>query len=150
MKKKILTILPFLFATLFIGCDSYLINGQLDGMWQLHSIERQSPDTLIYNEGDLFYSFQRHSVLIGDYSNPHELVGQMKNEQYISLFDYTDDTITIDEFHRYYKREDQPSDTTRLKRFGIFTKQTIFHIEELTSKRLILQSDSALITLHKY
>ncbi|MBE6292991.1 MAG: hypothetical protein E7091_11395 [Bacteroidales bacterium] len=139
-----------LIMVLATACESYLINGHLDGMWQLQTVERNNPDTTIRNQGDLFYSFQRHTVLIGDYNNPDELVGHLKSEQYVSLFDYTGDSITMGEFHLYYGREDQPYDTTRLKRFGLYNKQTTFHIEELTASRLVLRSDSALITLRKY
>ncbi|MBR5148292.1 MAG: lipocalin-like domain-containing protein [Bacteroidaceae bacterium] len=150
MKRYLTGILTILGIAAFTSCDSYLINGPLDGMWQLQTIERTAPDTLITNEGDLFYSFQRHTVLIGDYNNPNELVGQLKNEQYVSLFTYEGDSITMGEFHLYYKREDQPYDTTRLRRFGLYDTHTTFHIEELTAQRLVLRSDSALLTLRKY
>lgn len=150
MKKHLICILIAIAATSFTACDNYLINGHLDGMWQLQSIERTVPDTIIYNEGDLFYSFQRHTVLIGDYKNANELVGHLKDEQYVSIFQHMGDSITIGEFHLYYKREDQPYDTTRLRRFGLYNSYTTFHIDELTAKHLILRSDSALLTLRKY
>ena len=149
MNRHTRHILALLIAAAFTACDSYLINGDLDGMWQLQTIER-SPDNVIRNEGDLFYSFQRHTILIGDYSNPHELVGHLKDEQYVSLFEHAGDSLMIGEFHLYYKREDQPYDTTRLRRFGIYDKQTTFRIEELDTKHLVLRSDSALLTLCKY
>lgn len=150
MNRYIRNILALLIVASFTACDSYLINGHLDGMWQLQTIERNNPDTIIRNEGDLFYSFQRHTLIIGDYNNPNELVGHLKDEQYVSLFEYERDSLIIGEFHLYYKRENLPYDTTRLKRFGIYDKHTAFHIEELTAKRLVLRSDSALITMRKY
>lgn len=149
MNRHIRIILALIIATSLTACDNYLINGHLDGMWQLQTIER-SPDDIIRNEGDLFYSFQRHTVLIGDYNNPNELVGHLKDEQYVSLFEHVGDSLIIGEFHLYYKRENQPYDTTRLKRFGVYDKQTTFHIEELNAKHLVLRSDSALLTLRKY
>ena len=149
MNRHIRIILALIIATSLTACDNYLINGHLDGMWQLQTIER-SPDNIIRNEGDLFYSFQRHTVLIGDYNNPNELVGHLKDEQYVSLFEHVGDSLIIGEFHLYYKRENQPYDTTRLKRFGVYDKQTTFHIEELNAKHLVLRSDSALLKLHKY
>lgn len=150
MKRHFIHILTLLTIATLTACDSYLINGPLDGMWQLQTIERTAPDTLITNAGDLFYSFQRHTVLMGDYNNPDELPGQLKDEQYVSLFTYEGDRITVGEFHLYYKREEQPYDTTRLRRFGIYNTYTTFHIEELTAQRLVLRSDSALLTLRKY
>lgn len=149
MNRHIRIILALIIATSLTACDNYLINGHLDGMWQLQTIER-SPNDIIRNEGDLFYSFQRHTVLIGDYNNPNELVGHLKDEQYVSLFEHVGDSLIIGEFHLYYKRENQPYDTTRLKRFGVYDKQTTFHIEELNAKHLVLRSDSALLTLRKY
>ena len=51
-----IALLLLLLAT--TSCDSYLINGPLDGMWQLQSIERHTPDTVIQTAGDLFYSLR--------------------------------------------------------------------------------------------
>ena len=150
MKRLPHTIALLLLLLTATSCDSYLINGPLDGMWQLQSIERHTPDTVIQTAGDLFYSFQRHSVLVGDYINSNELAGHLKEEQYISLFTLTDDSLTMHEFHLYYKREHLPYDTTRLKRFGIYDTPVTFHVEELTSRRLVLCSDSARLTLRKY
>ena len=150
MQKRFYNILALSIGIAFTACDSYLINGDLDGIWQLQTIERHNPDTIIRNEGDLFYSFQRHTILIGDYNNPDGPVGQLKSEQYDCLFERIGDSIMMEEFQLYYKRENHPYDTTRLKRFGIYDKKSIFHIEELNSKRLILRSDSATITLRKY
>ena len=150
MKRHFIHILTLLAIATLTACDSYLINGPLDGMWQLQSIERHTPNTVIQTAGDLFYSFQRHSVLVGDYINPNELAGHLKEEQYISLFTLADDSLTMHEFHLYYKREHLPYDTTRLKRFGIYDTPVTFHVEELTSQRLVLCSDSARLTLRKY
>lgn len=150
MQRRIYNILAFTIIIAFTACDSYLINGELDGIWQLQTIERNNPDTIISNEGDLFYSFQRHTILIGDYNNPNENVGQLKSEQYDCLFERIGDIIMMEEFQLYYQREDQPYDTTRLKRFGLYEKKNTFHIEELTIKRLVLRSDSALLTMRRY
>ena len=150
MQRRIYNILVFTIVIAFTACDSYLINGELDGIWQLQTIERNNPDTIISNEGDLFYSFQRHTILIGDYNNPNENVGQLKSEQYDCLFERIGDIIMMEEFQLYYQREDQPYDTTRLKRFGLYEKKNTFHIEELTIKRLVLRSDSALLTMRRY
>ena len=150
MQRRIYYIFTLILTFSLTACDHYLINGQLDGLWQLQTIERNNPDTIISNEGDLFYSFQRHTVLVGDYNNPNELIGHLKNEQYDCLFERIGDSIVMEEFHLYYKREHLPYDTTRLKRFGLYDKRNVFYIEELTSKRLILRSDSALLTMRKY
>ena len=150
MKKHTYNILALAIIIAFTACDSYLINGDLDGIWQLQTIERNNPDTIIRNEGDLFYSFQRHTILIGDYNNPNGPVGQLKSEQYDCLFERIGDSIKMEEFQLYYHRENQPYDTTRLKRFGLYEEKNTFNIEELTIKRLVLRSDSALLTLRRY
>lgn len=150
MKRRFYHILTFIIISSFTACDNYLINGQLDGIWQLQTIERNNPDTIISNEGDLFYSFQRHTVLVGDYINPGEHVGQLKTEQYDCLFERIGDSIMMQEFQLYYMRENQPYDTTKLKKFGLYEKKNAFRIEELTIKRLRLRSDSALLTMRKY
>ena len=53
MKRHFIHILTLLAIATLTACDSYLINGPLDGMWQLQTIERTAPDTLITNAGDL-------------------------------------------------------------------------------------------------
>ena len=150
MRRNSCIILASILIVSLSACESYLINGILDGMWQLQSIERNNPDTIFQNQGDLFYSFQRHTVVIGDYNNPHELIGHLKNEQYVSLFEYNGDSISMGDFRYYYGREDIVVPLDSLKRFGLYDKYTSFHIEELTTKRLVLRSDSALITMRKY
>ncbi len=150
MPRLINNILTLTLIASLISCENYLINGQLDGIWQLQTIERNNPDTIIRNQGDLFYSIQRHTILVGDYNNPSELVGQLKSEQYDCLFERIGDSIKMDEFQLYYQRENEPYDTTRLKRFGLYEKKNTFLIEELTIKRLVLRSDSALLTMRRY
>lgn len=150
MPRLINNILTLTLIASLISCENYLINGQLDGIWQLQTIERNNPDTIIRNQGDLFYSIQRHTILVGDYNNPSELVGQLKSEQYDCLFERIGDSIKMDEFQLYYQRENEPYDTTRLKRFGLYEKKNTFLIEELTIKRLVLRSDSAVLTMRRY
>ncbi len=150
MRRNRCKILATLLIVSLTACESYLINGNLDGMWQLQSIERNNPDTIVRNQGDLFYSFQRHTVVIGDYNNPDELIGHLKSEQYVSLFEYAGDSISMGDFRYYYGREDIVVPLDSLKRFGLYNKRTTFHIEELTTKHLVLRSDSALITMRKY
>ena len=150
MQRRIYNILALAIIIAFTACDNYLINGQLDGIWQLQTIERNNPDTIIRNKGDLFYSFQRHTILIGDYNEPNDIIGQLKNEQYDCLFERIGDSIMMEEFQRYYiENNDTPSLTT-LKRFGLYEKKNTFLIEELTIKRLVLRSDSAVLTMRRY
>ena len=150
MQRRIYNILALAIIIAFTACDNYLINGQLDGIWQLQTIERNNPDTIIRNKGDLFYSFQRHTILIGDYNEPNDIIGQLKNEQYDCLFERIGDSIMMEEFQRYYiENNDTPSLTT-LKRFGLYEKKNAFNIEEITIKRLVLRSDSALLTMRRY
>ena len=151
MKKRFYYILAFIIASSFAACDSYLINGDLDGMWQLQTIEQQEPKVTIKNQGNLFYSFQRHSVLIGDYDKSQKLVGHVNfEEQYTCLFEYAGDSITMGEFHYYYVDQDKLAPVANLKKFGLYEKETTFYIEELTPNRLVLRSDSAVLTMRKY
>ena len=62
MIKKILYICLLL---LLFSCERIFINGELDGMWRLKRVE--SADEVMYPDS-IFYSFQRHLVMMGIYS----------------------------------------------------------------------------------
>lgn len=149
MKRYITQIVIAIFIVLTTACESYLMNGDLDGLWQVRSVERFSADTITTNDGELFMSFQQYTVLLS-YNYPDKLTGSLM-ANYLSLFEHTGDYITMGyfrDFNLHNSHNKVPLD--RLERFGIFQDTTTFYIESLNHKSLILTSDSARIVFRKY
>ena len=84
MKKNIYRIMLLLALMTISSCESYLIHDDLDGFWQVSTIENKETGDITYCNGDTYYSFQRELVLVS-YILPHRPVGQMK-ENHIAHF----------------------------------------------------------------
>lgn len=129
------------------SCDSYLINGDLDGFWQVQTIEHLSSGNKTEGNNKFFYAFQRHIVQLTKHSS-YGMGGL--DAQYHAGFDWNEDSITMGDFRIYDLygcKEKAPSSV--LKGFGIYEEYTTFHIE-LSKQKLILTSDSACVVLRKY
>ena len=63
MKKHIYKLLILLTLAL-TSCESYQIHEDLDGFWQVESIENKETGDIKYCQGDTYYSFQRELVLV--------------------------------------------------------------------------------------
>lgn len=137
-----------LFALVLTSCESYLVNGDLDGFWQVKSIEDKQTGDITRCKGDIYYSFQRDLVLVSCTlsSNP---TGQMK-ENYIAYFTHENDTITMTDFRIYLDRDGKQALLQNLEKFGLYELYNVFHVEELTGKSLVLDSEKAHIILKKY
>ncbi|MBR3615420.1 MAG: lipocalin-like domain-containing protein [Bacteroidaceae bacterium] len=147
MRKQIYTIMT-LFALVLTSCESYLVNGDLDGFWQVKSIEDKQTGDITRCKGDIYYSFQRDLVLVSCTlsSNP---TGQMK-ENYIAYFTHENDTIKMTDFRIYLDRDGKQALLQNLEKFGLYELYNVFHVEELTGKSLVLDSEKAHIILKKY
>lgn len=137
-----------LFALVLTSCESYLVNGDLDGFWQVKSIEDKQTGDITRCKGDIYYSFQRDLVLVSCTlsSNP---TGQMK-ENYIAYFTHENDTITMTDFRIYLDKDGKQAPLQNLEKFGLYELYNVFRVEELTGKSLVLDSEKAHIILKKY
>ena len=130
------------------SCESYLINGDLDGFWQVSSIENKTTGDITYCNGDTYYSFQRELVLLS-YVSPTLPQGLMK-ENYIAYFTHKNDSIYMTDFRIYLDRSGKQAPLSKLEKFGLYDTYNSFCVEELTSKSLILNSQKARILLRKH
>lgn len=132
-----------------IACESHLINGDLDGFWQVQTVEHLKTEEVVHHDNDAFYAFQRHIVQLTLQPETH-VMGQM-GARYHAEFNWNDDSIKFGEFREYdlygSKKKVHP---TILKEFGIFQENTTFYIENLDKKSLTLTSEEARIKLRKY
>lgn len=148
MKRHVHNILLLTITFLVSSCESYLINGDLDGFWQAISIEEKETGNIINCQGDIYYSFQRELVSI-TYVTPDVPAGKIK-ETYIAYFDYSNDSITMGDF-RIYKYSDGPqAPLAELEKFGLYETYTTFLVEKLDKNSLIMSSNKSRIVLKKY
>lgn len=147
MKRQIYTIMT-LFVLVLTSCESYHINGDLDGFWQVKSIEDKQTGNISHCKGDIYYSFQRELVLVSCTlsSNP---TGQMK-ENYIAYFTHENDTITMTDFRIYLDKDGKQAPLQNLEKFGLYELYNVFYVEKLNNKVLVLNSSKSRITLLKY
>lgn len=149
MKSQRYRLIILLIATLITSsCENYLINGDLDGFWQVTSIENKEFEDTTYCNGDKYYSFQRELVLVS-YVSPDIPTGQIK-ENYIAYFTHENDTIAMTDFRIYLDREGTPAPLTKLKKFGIYDTFSTFYVERLNKRVLILNSEKSRIILKKH
>ena len=148
MKRQIYKLLALLIIILISSCESYQIHGDLDGFWQVTSIENKQTGEITECKGDIYYSFQRDLVLVS-YVSPNIPTGQTK-KNYIAYFTHENDVITMTDFRIYIDKEATQVPLPKLEKFGLYDTFNRFLVEKLNNNSLILNSDKARIVMKKY
>lgn len=148
MKKYTYILIILLAGALATSCESYQINGNLDGFWQVKSIENKQTGEVTHCKGDIYYSFQRELILIS-YVSPNIPTGQMK-ENYVAYFSHEQDSIIMTDFRIYIDKNAPLAPISKLEKFGLYDIYNTFFIEKLNRSSLILNSDKTRIVLTKY
>ncbi len=148
MKRYIYGLLMLLTIIATSSCESYLINGNLDGFWQVSSIENKTTGDITYCNGDTYYSFQRELVLLS-YVSPTLPQGLMK-ENYIAYFTHKNDSIYMTDFRIYLDRDGKQAPLSELEKFGMYELYNAFGVEELNSSSMVLSSEKARIVMKKH
>ena len=126
--RQLLLLLWGLF--LFIGCGKLPINGDLDGQWQI--LEIRYADGRVETPERAYYCVQLHTITLRQVGNYPGETGNMV---------YEGDQLSID----------MPlSDVNDLRVFGLDDTKETFTITELSSSRLVLNSDYARISFRKF
>lgn len=118
-------------VTFFSGCRKAYINGELDGQWQVMSIEYQ--DGTCETPDRTYYRINLHTMQLFSVSHGKETANMTYNREEGSI--YCD-------FPR--------SDLKALSRYGISSNPVNFKILEMTSKKLILQTEGTVISCRKF
>ena len=147
MKKHIYKLLILLTLAL-TSCESYQIHEDLDGFWQVESIENKETGDIKYCQGDTYYSFQRELVLVS-YVSSNIPAGQMK-ENYIANFSHENDSIHMTDFRIYLDRNGKQAPLSKLEKFGLLEIYNSFKVEKLNSRSMALSSENTRISLKKY
>ena len=148
MRRYIYKMLTLATIILILSCESYLIHGNLDGFWQVTSIEDKQSGNITYCKGDTYYSFQRELVLVS-FVSPEVPTGQMK-ENYIAYFSYNNDSIAMTDFRIYHDPDGAQAPLAKLEKFGLYETYNTFFVEKLSNSSLILNSKGSRIVLKKY
>ena len=131
MKKIYLIVVLVVLTSCF---DNVYINGNLDGMWQLQKVENISNSTIEYPR-DIYYSFQRNLTFISRMNETEKEVRYLGNLYY----DSEEGVVSICGF-RKFNDEKLVATTEILCQFMLFDLETVFFIEKLDKKQLIMNS----------
>lgn len=149
--KYTLFILPILLTLIFSACslETDNVDGHLEGMWHLVSIEAINADTAQSNATTdlskqyLFWSFQSKLLEIDDKSGAHS--------NYLFKFNISGNTLTIHDPYLYNREEgDQKlEDATPLAAYGItaLSEQFTFHA---SGSNLIMESATHRLRFKKF
>lgn len=114
-----------------IGCTTKGdINGDLDGQWQLRSVERLSDGSVITPQ-PLYYCFYLHTVNV-------TAPGGLK---YGGNMTYEGSKLTLDF---------PVTDVDKLNKWYIYENRTTFDILKLSSESLVLKSSEVVLTFRKF
>lgn len=138
MLKKILYVCLLLLA---MSCEKIFINGDLDGMWRLQSVEDEN--VVVYPDS-IFYTFQRHLVMMGIYSET-----ELPKNWYMGCFFYDDDSIVMNNFYRY-PGTDGICVPEELKNVHIYDTIVGFKVEHLDDKVLVLSESDRKYSFRKW
>lgn len=119
-------------------------NGDLEGFWQLRSIEKLNGcKQKLYNT-PMYWSFQAKLAEIRQ--------EDIKAQEYFFRFDRSKDSLRLySPILDYRDKGDIPvTDPTELFGFGIFHLDETFCIDELNSETMVLHSDSIKAYFRKY
>lgn len=117
------------------GCQKSPVNGDLDGMWHIISIDPAPDVDGPFDSSQLYYNFSLEICQLSIYGGP-----------WINgLMNYSEDTIALD-----FSSSKVPDQSIKLKQYGINSDKVVFHIEELNSKHLIINNENTTITMRKF
>ncbi|MCM1504003.1 MAG: lipocalin-like domain-containing protein [Muribaculum sp.] len=122
-------------VALLTGCRKHYINGDLDGQWQVLTIEYKSDGHVDdVKASQVYYCFNLHTVHLRQVKAlPSAVLGNMK---------YDKKTIGL-EFPLV-------KDASELSAWGMNAVNTSFAVKSLSHERLVMESDYAVISCRKF
>ena len=132
--KHITILLSFLLIT---SCAKKPINGDLDGRWQLMTIDRHE-DGMITQPQDTYYDITLHLMELKQKKESQDELGIWGLK---ARFKHTEDSLHILMIN--CKQSQMPA-------FGMNDTIQHFAVEELSKKRMTLNSDYARLSFRKF
>lgn len=137
MRSKLLL---FVLPLFFISCEKVYINGDLDGMWKLHTVET---DDTVFRPANIYYSFQRHLVMLGEHFE------EGFPNYYLAEFDRVGDMLLMSNFYKYPVNQGV-SDKEELEKYFIFGDTVRFRVELLDDEVLVMRDGPRVYNLKKW
>ena len=120
--------------TMLSSCGKGGINGKLDGMLQIMTIERLA-DGNVSHPDQKYIDIYLHTVNLASYGGVRHTANMYRDEEENKMsleFPY------------------QASDPSVLSPWGIYTAEVTFVIEKVNGKELVLRSPDAILTLRRF
>lgn len=136
MKKILYIIIPLM----LLSCEKIFVNGELDGMWKLEIIEEDG--NAVY-PGNIYYSFQRHLVMLGEY------YPEGVPSYYMAEFDKVGNVLTMTKFYKYPGR-DGICNMEELEKYYIFSEKVDFVVETLNEDVLVMRNGDVVYKFRKW
>lgn len=116
------------------GCQKSPINGELDGQWQVMTVEPTAPETIIHDR--MYVCISLHTCQLSVYGSGIWTSGNMS---------YSDDKLTME-----FPNANSPESIARLKQYGIYSNPVTFTVIFPEKNKLILKDKDAVVTLRKF
>lgn len=129
------------------SCDKkWPINGNLDGYWQLITVETKS-DGVKTNCHRMYIGIQLHMIELKD-------LGNNGYKNFFGEFNYDEDKniVVIKNLKEKVSTSDngQMAEIKDLNPYGINSQETVFDVIKADGKTLILESDYARLTMRSF
>lgn len=141
--KKVFYILLVIVLFGVASCDKMPENGDLDGNWQLLTIEEHNSGAIVsVKEQKVFWAVQLKLISYRGADN-----------SYLSRFIYDGDSLFLYNFYRHTRYEDYlltDSSTTELAKLGIQGISGRYVVETLNRKQMVLNSSDSRLVFRKF
>ncbi len=153
MKRNIL--FSLIVVLVLSACDKLPKNGDLDGMWQLMTIEKTGMSPENVKSKKLYYSFQLDLVQFNDANT------QSDRTAYYAYFNHKGDSLSLNTLCKPCTNESEDDDNVPFTQeeievqqvmasWGIYTLNPRFKVMKLDSDAMILQSEEVRLTFRKF
>lgn len=147
MKKTIYHILAVCALTFTGSCGDFDINGDLDGMWHLRTVENLTDNTSIpVKEQCVYYSIQQNLITVkrlNDNSSPNQY------KQHVGRFVHTGDSLILHSF-RIFQNESEKARPENLAPFYLDGITSRYAVKKLDADEMVLSSDKRVLTFKKF
>lgn len=142
MKTKFLKYTIITLSILLIGgllsCRKHSPNGELDGFWQIQTVEYISSGDVVSPNPKRYICINLHVIELQIGSSPVLVAGNMQ-------YDKETGTLSLDFPESEFNQPDGDP-----QGFGIMHPRMILKVRELNSKTLVLESDESIITCRRW
>lgn len=134
--------------TLTLSCEDFDINGDLDGMWHLRSVETLSDQEIREVKSErIYYSVQQRLITVKRLTT-NEVTGK-GYRQYIGRFNHTGDSLILHSFV-LFQIEDSIATPEELSPFYLDGTVSRYAVRQLDNKQMVLRSTERELTFKKF